>query len=541
MTDMRRLSSFGLIGATTFFVASLTPSLIPRSPLFQGVVSGICFTIGYAVAVLAARTALFLVAPKRVRPSRRLELGIWLTCIFTAVVFLGFWPGWQNAARAHVGMAPIGPFQILPMLDFTLFVAVLGLTLGKSISWLIGRTRRALNPYLPPRLAWLLGTVLIVTVAWLFVSGVAFRAAFDVADASYQELDEHIPPDTAPPLEAVTDSSTSLISWTAVGSAGRRYLSSAPTRSDIAAITGSDAVQPVRVYAGLNSAETADARADVALRELIMEGGFKRSILVVIAPTGTGWVDPRAIGALEYLQHGDVASVAVQYSYLPSWLSLLSEPENGTEAATALFRKVYLYWTKLPKRERPRLFLFGLSLGALASENAMDLLDVVADPMDGALWAGPPFQSRLWRFATAQREAGSPPWLPRFRDGSIIRFINQNHDPIDQGKPWGPIRIAYLQYGSDPITFFEPQAWYRQPQWMQSPRAPDVSPEMHWMPGVSFIQLVIDMAAATTTPAGYGHVYACSDYLKSWIALTGAKTWGNEKTDEVCGEMHATS
>src|SRR5690606_26282940 len=112
-------------------------------------------------------------------------------------------------------------------------------------------------------------------------------------------------------------------------------------------------------------------RAALALRELVRQGGFDRSLLVVIVPTGTGWVDPAAIDTLEYLQRGDVASVAVQYSYLTSWLSLLFEPEQGEEAARGLFDAVYGYWSRLPRDRRPRLYLHGLSLGALNSQQSL--------------------------------------------------------------------------------------------------------------------------------------------------------------------------
>src|SRR5690606_11765808 len=97
-------------------------------------------------------------------------------------------------------------------------------------------------------------------------------------------------------------------------------------------------------YVGLNNAETVQQRAALALQELQRQNAFDRSLLVVIAPTGTGWVDPAAMDTIEYLHDGDVASVALQYSYLSSWLSLLVEPEEGKEAAAALFEVVYDYW-----------------------------------------------------------------------------------------------------------------------------------------------------------------------------------------------------
>lgn len=262
-------------------------------------------------------------------------------------------------------------------------------------------------------------------------------------------------------------------------------------------------------------------------------GAFRRSTLVIATPTGTGWVDPVGMETLEYLHRGDVATVAVQYSYLPSWLSLLAEPESGAESARAVFAEVYGRWTELPPDERPDLYLYGVSLGALNSERAADLYDVFADPFDGALWVGPPFRSDTWQTITEERDPASPAWLPRFRDGSVVRFTNQWR-PLDRpGAEWGPLRIVYLQYASDPVTFFEQSALYRPPEWMEEPRGPDVSSELRWYPVVTMLQLAVDIVAADQVPRGYGHAYAPDDYLRSWIAVTDPPGWPREEVERL--------
>jgi uncharacterized membrane protein len=309
---------------------------------------------------------------------------------------------------------------------------------------------------------------------------------------------------------------------------GRRFVASAPTARQIAAISGRAAREPIRVYVGLRSADTARARARLALVELQRQGGFDRSILIVITPTGTGWIDPAAIDSVEYLHNGDVASVALQYSYLNSPLSLLVQPEYGADAARALFAEVYGYWTTLPKDKRPKLYLHGLSLGALNSQQSADLFEMIGDPIAGALWSGPPFNSRPWRSITDGRNAGSPQWLPEFRDGRFVRFMNQNGSTIPTEAPWGPMRIVYLQYGSDAITFFDYRDLYRRPDWMRPPRGPDVSPRLRWYPVVTMLQLALDMMVANGTPMGYGHVFAPEHYLDAWVAVTDAPGWTSE-------------
>ena len=322
-----------------------------------------------------------------------------------------------------------------------------------------------------------------------------------------------------------TGSASSLVSWASLGAQGRERVVAAPSQSEIAALTGGPAMEPLRVYVGVNSAESVDARAALALSEMKRVGAFDRSLLVIATPTGTGWVDPAAMAPLEILHRGDVASVSVQYSYLPSWLSLLVEPDYGSETSRAVFRVVYDYWRALPKEHRPRLYLFGLSLGSLNSDLSADFFDIVADPYQGALWVGPPWESRTWNNVTRSREAGSPVWQPKFRDETLFRFITQRN-ALDASKPgWGPIRMVYLQYPSDPIVFFETTSLWHSPAWMKDPRGPDVSPRIRWIPVVTFLQQICDMMTATTVPRGVGHVYAASHYLDGWLAVTEPQGW----------------
>jgi uncharacterized membrane protein len=389
---------------------------------------------------------------------------------------------------------------------------------------------RRLHRFVPKRVSYVVGIVIAVALFWSVINGVLLRFGLQAADASFQAFDELMEPERQQPTDPnKTGSGASLIKWAELGRAGREFISSGPTSEELGAFLGKRALEPIRVYVGLRSAETPEARAELALKELERVGGFERSVLVIVMPTGTGWVDPAAMDTIEYLHGGDVASVAIQYSYLTSWLSLVVEPDYGGEAARALFAAIYGHWTKLPRESRPRLYLHGLSLGALSSEQSAELFEVIGDPYQGALWSGPPFPSRIWRSVTRDRNPGSPAWLPRFRDGSFVRFTNQKNALAIPGAHWGPMRIVYLQYASDPVTFFDYRDFYREPDWMMPPRGPDVSPQLRWYPVVTFLQLALDMAMATTSPMGYGHVYAPAHYIDAWIEVTDVQGWTPEE------------
>ena len=163
-------------------------------------------------------------------------------------------------------------------------------------------------------------------------------------------------------------------------------------------------------------------------------------------------------------------------------------------------------------------------LDSLNSDLSFDLFDIVDAPFSGALWSGPPFRHRTWQRTTAQRDPGSPAWLPTFRSGAVVRFMSQYSGLNRSNEAWGEFRMVFVQHGSDPIVFFSPDAAWREPAWMRSPRAPDVSPDLRWFPIVTMLQLAADMIVGTA-PAGFGHEYAHEDYIDAWLALTEPPGW----------------
>src|SRR5262245_12378973 len=465
-----RFSTVGLVLGTLLVACSLTPSLLPRSVGFQGVVSGISMTLGYALGRASAWLWSYMELPTpSARTRRRVTIPVAVICAIVAAAFLSRATGWQNSVRAVMGMAPVTgvrPFSVS-------LIAVLVFGVAHLAGWQRARVvaflSRTLDRIVPRRIARVVAIFAAAALLWTIANGVIFALVARATDKALQELDAATEDELQPPRNPEkTGSAQSLIDWHDLGRRGRRFISSAPTAADIAAFSGAPAQQPIRVYVGVNSAATARDRARLALRELIRVGAFQRSVLIVVTPTGTGWVDRASIGPVEYLHRGNIATVAVQYSYLPSKLALIAQASQGVESARAVFEEVYQYWTTLPRSNRPRLYLNAISLGMLNSELSFDLFDVLADPFEGVLWAGPPFNSRTWRRATAGRDPSSPAWLPRYRDGSVVRFANQ-HGGLGVGKaPWGPLRIAFLQYGSDPITFFSPRYFFHEPEWLRT-------------------------------------------------------------------------
>lgn len=523
-------SPLGLLLGAAAFVAALTPSMIPRPGVLQGVECGLAFAIlcglGTGASALWSWLELPVAGAGYIRAFRRISV---LLCVALIGYGLLWGSAWQNAIRRAMDMPPVATTLPLLVAIMSAPVAAFLIGVGRLFNALAMLISARLAKLVPRRIALLGGFGIAAALSWSIGSGLLLQTALHGLDSSYRRVDALLPAEFSAPEDPLkTGSGKSLVPWASLGAQGRERVVAVPSKGDISALTAGPAMEPLRVYVGLNSAKTAEQRAALALAELIRVRAFDRSVLVIATPTGTGWVDPAGMAPLEILHRGDVASVSVQYSYLPSWLSLLVEPDYGADTARAVFHAVYDYWRDLPKERRPRLYLFGLSLGARNSDLSADFFDVIADPYQGALWAGPPWDSVTWGKVTEARAAGSRVWLPRFRDETLFRFTTQDNALSESKTSWGPMRMVFLQYPSDPIVFFETASLWRPPAWMKQPRGPDVSSEIRWMPLVTFVQQICDMMTATTTPRGVGHVYAATHYLDGWIAVTEPQGWNEE-------------
>jgi uncharacterized membrane protein len=278
-------------------------------------------------------------------------------------------------------------------------------------------------------------------------------------------------------------------------------------------------MEPIRIYAGLASAPDAEARAALAVRDLERAGGFQRKNLLVVTTTGSGWVDPALSDSFEYLSDGDSAIVAIQYSYLPSWISYLVDQSKAREAGRALFDAVYGPWSQLPQGQRPRLYVAGESLGSFGGETAFSGEQSLANLTDGALFAGPPNFNTLFREFSDHRDPGSPEVQPVYHDGRIVRFADDaTADIPPDGQPWPASRVVYMMHPSDPIVWWSPHLIFSEPDWISEPPGKDVLKGMFWMPLVTFWQVTADLPFATGVPAGHGHKYT-SEYVDGFDAV----------------------
>lgn len=525
----------GAVVAVAFLWLSLTPSLLPRGPLFQGVVSGAAGALGYGLGVFAAWLAGYLMSREEPwpAPDRRWWLGLAGFFVVGTVVMLVLFGRWQSQIRDLMGVEHLS-FVAYPLLILiTAIVLVIFIALGRLWAGLVIRLTRLLNKVAPPRISAAVGASVVILVTILILNGVVARYSLAALNSVFAAANDETTATSEPPTTPLRSGGPeSLVTWDSLGREGRTFVSHGPDVEQLTEFNGRPAVEPIRAFVGLGSGDDLRANAELAADELVRAGGLEREVVAVGATTGSGWTNQATVDSLEYMYNGDVAAVSMQYSYLPSWVSFLVDSERARQAGSALFEAVDARIRELPEGERPRLVVFGESLGSFGAEAAFGTVPTVAARTDGALLIGPTFNNTLWRDVTTNRDEGSPEWLPIYEDGRQVRYVADRSDLERPDAPWDGPRLVYLQYASDPITWWSPSLILNRPDWLGEPRGRDVIGATRWIPIVTFLQVSADMAVSLDVPDGHGHNYL-SAIPVAWQAILEPPGWTDADTERL--------
>ena len=537
----RSFSATGLVVAGFFFALSLQPSLLPRAGYVQGLASGVTLVIGYGLGAGGQALWDYLGIPK-LRGRARSIVGGALVVLIALVVVLSVWRqvGWQNEIRTLFGMPSVTWTEWPTILIVAALSASLILIISRSLRLLFRTVLRWLARRLPRRLAVVLGVTGLFVLLWLLVTGVLVNGLFTVANAMFSTRDGDTSPGIEQPASTLRSGSPdSLVEWEELGRQGRSFVARGPSVEQLDAFSGGGALEPIRAYVGLKSANSLQDRADLLLAELQRAGAFERDALVVATTTGTGFLDPHGVDPVEYIFNGNVAIAGVQYSYLPSWISLLADQQAVKETSHVVFDTIHSYWSTLPANARPRLYLYGLSLGSYGVESVLNSVNIINEPISGAFMSGPPFVNDLHTEIATSRDPGSPEWRPVYGGGRTVRF-SSNEGFADISGPWGPTRVAYLQHGSDPVVFFSPSLAWSTPDWLTDGQRPqDVSPRMAWFPLVTMWQVALDLPSAGEVPWGFGHMYSIRANTDAWVAVADPPGWTTARTEELVSTLEA--
>ena len=498
----------------------------------MGLVAGIGFALMYGVGVLISRG---LRAWQRIpEPSAEAKRYAWIA--FTLLVppfilatsLLARY--WQNEQRALLDLPAIANLGILTIMSVATIVFVVLLLVQKLIAWVIRRVQRwfAKLTFLPPHAGAIIAAVVALLIIVAATTGLVERTAVVAIDSSYRSANNYIDPAFPQPTTPLRSSgSGSYVGWQGLGREGRRFVSSGPHVSDISKFTHQPAKDPIRVYAGLDNADSRAAQINLVIRELERTGAFSRKMLVVTVPTGSGWVEAETVAALEYMHGGDIAVASAQYSYLPSGFAFLFDQHDATSMGSDLIHAVETKLQTLPADSRPKLAVYGLSLGSYGAQAAFSGESEFASKLDAGLFVGTPGFTEPWRTITRERDAGSPQIKPVYHDAKVIKFATSSADFIGDVNP--AYKVVYYQYPTDPFVWFNAPLLYQEPDWMREAPGRGVSPHLHWFPVITFLQIAIDQIFALTIAGDNGHDYS-QDTVAAAAAATKPADWSADKS-----------
>ena len=537
---VRRYTFTGTAVGLLFIWFSMTPSLLPRTALFQGLVSGFSGAIGYGLGVFSVWLVRYMRSKDSSPPA---PVWAWKALIPIGVIGMVVmairFHVWQDQVRDLMGVKHLEWYDYPEAAILSLVVLFTLVEIGQLIRrlfiFLVGQVDRIA----PFRVSATIVVVLLVTLTIALLNGVVIRFTMNKLNSTFNSVNEEGKAEIeAPKSRLRSGGPESLVKWDTLGHQGRIFVGAGPSVAKLTAFNGAPATEPIRAYAGLNSADGIRATAELAAREVERTGGLQRAIVAVATTTGTGWINEAEADALEYMYNGNTAIVSMQYSFLPSWLSFLVDKENARRAGQALFEAVDKLVRQMPESQRPKLVVFGESLGSFGGEAPFMSLNNILARTDGALFSGPTFNNTVWLQLTATRDRGSPQWLPIYDDGQNVRFVSRPSDLQRPSASWpGRPKVVYLQHASDPIAWWTPDLLFKSPDWLREKRGYDVLPQTRWIPVVTFLQVSADMAVAVDVPDGHGHHYV-ADVANGWADVLSPPGWTPEKTAKLRPLLH---
>ncbi len=570
---IRRSTAFiaGLAAASRFATKAYEPSLMPRSAIDQGLITGGAIACGFVAGATASvaldllprpltkpllKTAGVVVTGSRtvgvlgrsiessgvLTPERAawLDIGVELLAAetYARLVTGKGSPFAKISATGALGGAVItdthhavGLGTESPDPKYLATSAAVGVGSFAALGALVGAVRlggrltKHLGTSRPARAALgvagsaaaVAGIALGVKLAGARVAGkiAAGNRAIEIAYAR------------APETDFVSGARVSSVPYATLGLQGRRLVSSTTTRESIERVMGTAAVaDPIRVYVGIESGDSEDELVELAIRELDRCGAFDRPRILAASPAGTGYVNYIATEAMEYMSLGNCATVAIQYGSLPSMMSI------GKVAKAARLHGGLV--TRIREEIDSRgvaceLLAYGESLGATAGQAGVLQASQGADLIiDRALWVGTPVGSELFLRLV---DSGYPTFDS---PTDLAEYEKSNEIP----------NYVLLNHHNDPVTKFAVKDAIEIPEWLtKDDRGRGTNPNQRWLPGIAFFQGLIDTKnAATVVPGQFnssGHDYRAD--LASFVkAAYGFTDVSGVQLARIEGELRAS-
>jgi len=526
------LDTGGFLGASVAGWISTSPSLLPRTWWMWMVNISFSQTYGYAAGYLAERLLL--------RGMRAFGLHVDIEAGHrrqARMIGAGALIGISAYSWVRGVMRQREISHLVQEEPKNLATHVVGTAAGVGSSFAILAAVRAvratgslyrtlLRPVLPARVVGTVSIVLTAITVGVLVERIVRGRLIEQMIERSEEANRLISPEIPRPTSALRSGSpASNESWESLGAPGRRIVAGGAGPDDIEQATGRPAMEPIRVYAGKSTTRPLEQTIDAVLAELDRTGAWDREVLVLYTGTGTGWLQEWSLSALEFLTDGNCATASVQYSVYTSALSFLIDRRTPQRAGHQLFHAVRRRLDRIPREQRPRLYVAGESLGAYGGQAAFRDVPEMLRKVDGAVWTGTPGFTPMFRRIVAASRPGAPAIAPIVDNGRHIRVVTRPRDLYRDYwgglyEPWQHPRVVYAQHPSDPVVFWDPRLLWDEPEWLRERVGHDVTRAMRWFPWITFWQISSDMPLSIKTPGGHGHSYM-QEMVPIWASVLG--------------------
>jgi uncharacterized membrane protein len=266
---------------------------------------------------------------------------------------------------------------------------------------------------------------------------------------------------------------------------------------------------PIRAFVGVNSEPLyPSGRSEMMLDELDRLGAFEREYLLLVCPTGTGWVDQTMIESAEILTRGDIATACIQYGRGPSFLEV-QKVHLGRTQFRGLLWGVKMRLDGMPPEKRPKVLVFGESLGSWSSSDVVMHQGIEGFDhygIDSALWFG---LVGLAKWSKTGMRQGSSALVP---PGTVEAFDNFDEYAKLSKEARDKLRAVIVDHDNDPIAQMSFRWAVKRPPWLTgTARGRNVPEGMQWVPLITFVQIMVDAMNAMRTVPGhfksFGHDY----------------------------------
>lgn len=472
------VNHFRMLAAATAVVESLRPTLVPRTTAHQAMV-----TAGCTATTTLASQPISKGSVKGARWILPLAAGIGLVRARSHIqAQQRAFPEWTPREQNPVAAVAIG--------------AAVGTLIGHAPRGAFLGARRlgvaASSRWGGPTWMWGAGAALALGAVLAAVGSVGARRGL----AKLSDIGTR--PDPAliePPGNAfVSGGPKSVIDYATLARDGRRFVSLRTPVEQIRQVQA-EAMDPIRVYVGIESAATVAERVELAMADLEGLGAFDRSNLLIMCPSGSGYADYVAAEAIEFFTAGDCASVVIQYGVLPSMLST-SRVGLGAQSVRQLLDRID---DRLRDHEpRPRVLIYGESLGARVAQQALSMHPSRVDEQGRVIGVD------------ALVSVGTP-------GGPSLRNEMLNSAGVVHLDRWqqlaGPYdaQLWFVDHDADPVARWDRRLATRFPHWLHQPRGRNIPDDMNWLPALTWWQVIFDLAFAAQQQSGVfrsvGHDY----------------------------------